>query len=115
MAKVHLQNGLDWNGRPVAEERAASLPSGKRTSVKWAALAEQVLAMKEQAGRSPLTLKRDRYVLNLTLPALAEKPVNSITRQDFLAICREEERKGNLIASRRILGLSRQVIKLALA
>jgi integrase len=100
-------------------------PSAKRKELKeagfaeprslWKDVAETWLAKREREGAKPATLNKNAWLLGHTFEALGDRPVASLTTQDFLAVLQEIETAGKFESAQRARAVCEQVCRFAKA
>jgi len=78
-------------------------------------IADEMLAKSEKEGRAPATLRKNRWLLSLTLPDIGKHPIDQISAVEILTSLRKVEAKGNYETARRLRAIIGQVFRYAIA
>lgn len=104
-AELHAGNDPARNKR---ERRHEAKSAGENT---FATVAEEWLSRQQVAE---VTSRKDRWILNLLLPAIGSRPVNQIAPRELLAVLRKIEESGRLETARRAKIKAGQVFRFAI-
>jgi hypothetical protein len=79
------------------------------------AVADEWLAKMERENRSPVTMKKLRWLTDFINAALGKRPVASITAQELLVMLRKMEGKGRYETAKRLRSTCSQIFRYAIA
>ena len=97
-ARRVLVRGVD----PGEQSKLDKISASVAASNTFRAVAEEWVAKIEQEGLSPVTLKKIRWLLGFTYPALGNRPVVEISPHELLAVLRKVEARGRHDSAKRI-------------
>jgi integrase len=106
-----LAKGVDPAEQAKLDKIAASVASANT----FAAVADEWIAKAEREGLSPITLKKIRWLLSFTYPALGRRPITEISPHELLAVLRVVEMRGRHDSAKRIRATCSQVFRYAIA
>jgi hypothetical protein len=89
-ARRLLAKGVDPGAKAKLDKVAASVAAAN----KFQAVAEEWLAKIEREDLSPVTLKKNRWLLSFTFPVLGRRPIADISPHELLAVLRTVETCG---------------------
>lgn len=110
-ARALIANGVD----PGAERQAAALAAKLNAGTTFKAVGKEYLDKASREGRTAVTIKKSRWLLELMTPDLGELPVAEITPGQLLATLRKVEGKGHLETARRMRSLAGRIFRYAVA
>lgn len=85
---------VEEGGDPVAEKRQKRLQAELAAKTTFELVATEYIQKMEREGRSPATIKKARWFLEL-LGAIAKRPIASITPHELLDVLKRVERRGH--------------------
>lgn len=115
---------LTLNGaREALAEARGSLVAGVDPSIArkisaantFDAVANEWLERQAAEGRSPVTLKKNTWVLSLARPAIGPRPIAEITSAECLVILQGLQQKGTLETAHRVRAIVGAVFRFAIA
>lgn len=109
-AREQLRDGVD----PVQERRREKLLAACNSSNSFGDIAREYINKIEREGRSPTTIGKTRWLLELLAP-IAGQPITEIKALDMLAALKRLEEKGNYETARRCRSFSSRVFRYAAA
>lgn len=89
-AKAELEDGID----PVEEKRQSRLKAELAAQTTFGLVAEEYIQKMEREGRSPATIKKARWFLEL-LAGIAKRPIALVTPHELLDVLKRVERRGH--------------------
>ncbi|GAA0328103.1 hypothetical protein GCM10009087_42890 [Sphingomonas oligophenolica] len=92
IARAELIDGID----PVEEKRQRKLKAELAAQTTFKLVAEEFIQKMEREGKSPATIKKARWFLEL-LKGIADRPIASITPHELLDALKRIERRGGSI------------------
>lgn len=98
---------------PAAEKKADEAAEARRAETTFAAYADLYLDRLAKAGRSPATLKKSKWIVEVLASDLRAHQLADITPRDVLRVVRAVEAKGNRETARRMRGVLSAVFRLA--
>lgn len=110
-ARRVLAKGIDPAEKLKLDRIAASVAAANT----FQAVADEWVAKIEQEGLSPVTLKKIRWLLSFTYPALGKRPIADISPHELLAVLRTVEVRGRHESAKRIRATCSQVFRYAIA
>lgn len=110
-ARKLLADGQD----PTAKRRQDEAKAKARAENTFKSIATEWLAKCEAEERAPATLRKLRWLLEFTYPALGERAIDEITAPDLLAVLRTVEVRGRHESARRLRGTCGTVFRYAIA
>jgi integrase len=109
-AKAELDDGID----PVEEKRQRRLKAGLAAQTTFAVVAEEYIQKMEREGRSPATIKKARWFLEL-LDGIAKRPIASVTPHELLDVLKRVERRGHHETALRLRSFAGRVFRYGFA
>jgi len=85
---------VEEGGDPVAEKRQKRLQAELAAKTTFELVATEYIQKMEREGRSPATIKKARWFLEL-LGGIAKRPIASITPHELLDVLKRVERRGH--------------------
>jgi integrase len=110
-ARRLLAKGIDPAQQAKLDRVAASVAAANT----FQAVADEWLAKIEREDLSPVTLKKNRWLLSFTYPALGRRPIADISPHELLAVLRTVEVRGRHESAKRIRATCSQVFRYAIA
>lgn len=110
VARAQLIDGVD----PVAEKRQRRIEEELAAKTTFALVAEEYIQKAEHEGRSPATIKKARWFVDL-LGGVAERPIASITSHELLDVLKRIERRGNHETAVRLRSFTGRVFRYGFA
>lgn len=110
-ARRLLARGIDPSEQLKQDRIAASVAAANT----FQAVADEWLAKIEREDLSPVTLKKNRWLLSFTYPALGRRPIADISPHELLAVLRTVEVRGRHESAKRIRATCSQVFRYAIA
>ena len=90
----HARADVEEGGDPVAEKRQKRLQAELAAKTTFELVATEYIQKMEREGRSPATIKKARWFLEL-LGGIAKRPIASITPHELLDVLKRVERRGH--------------------
>ncbi|MCC2977948.1 tyrosine-type recombinase/integrase [Sphingomonas sp. PL-96] len=109
-AKAELDDGID----PVEEKRQRRLKAELAAQTTFALVAEEYIQKMEREGRSPATIKKARWFLEL-LDGIAKRPIASVTPHELLDVLKRVERRGHHETALRLRSFAGRVFRYGFA
>lgn len=109
-AKAELDDGID----PVEEKRQRRLKAELAAQTTFGLVAEEYIQKMEREGKSPATLKKARWFLEL-LAGIAKRPIASITPHELLDVLKRVERRGHHETALRLRSFAGRVFRYGFA
>jgi integrase len=97
----------------VAKEEAAAARLAEQ--ITFRVVAQDWYAKCEREGRAPITLQKQKWLLEFAYPALGDRPINRISAHEVYEVLRSVEAKGHFETARRLRGTCGQVFRYAVA
>jgi integrase len=110
-ARRLLAKGIDPAEQAKLDKVAASVAATNT----FQAVADEWIAKIEREGLSPVTLKKNRWLLSFTFPPLGRRPIADISPHELLAVLRTVEVRGRHDSAKRIRATCSQVFRYAIA
>jgi integrase len=110
-ARRLLAKGID----PAAQAKLDKIAASVAAANTFLAVADEWLAKIERENLSPVTLKKNRWLLSFTFPALGRRPIADISPHELLAVLRTVEVRGRHESAKRIRATCSQVFRYAIA
>jgi len=110
-ARKVLARGEDPGEKIKLERIAASVAA----SNSFKAVADEWLTKVEKEGRSAVTMKKLRWLLDFINASIGKRPVASISAQELLIMLRKMEGKGRYETAKRLRSTCSQVFRYAIA
>jgi len=109
-AKAELDDGID----PVEEKRQRRLKAKLAAQTTFALVAGEYIEKMEREGRSPATIKKARWFLEL-LDGIAKRPIAAITPHELLDVLKRVERRGHHETALRLRSFAGRVFRYGFA
>lgn len=109
-AKAELDDGID----PVEEKRQRRLKAELAAQTTFGLVAEEYIQKMEREGKSPATLKKARWFLEL-LAGIAKRPIASVTPHELLDVLKRVERRGHHETALRLRSFAGRVFRYGFA
>lgn len=109
-AKAELDDGID----PVEEKRQRRLKAELAAQTTFALVAGEYIEKMEREGRSPATIKKVRWFLEL-LDGIAKRPIAAITPHELLDVLKRVERRGHHETALRLRSFAGRVFRYGFA
>jgi integrase len=110
-ARRVLAKGIDPAEKLKLDKIAVSVAAANT----FQAVADEWIAKIEREDLSPVTLKKIRWLLSFTYPALGKRPIADISPHELLAVLRTVEVRGRHESAKRIRATCSQVFRYAIA
>lgn len=110
-ARKVLARGDDPAERIKLDRIAAAVAA----SNSFQAVADEWLSKVEKEGRSPVTMKKLRWLLGFINASIGKRPIASISAQELLLMLRQMEGKGRYETAKRLRSTCSQVFRYAIA
>ncbi len=108
--KAELEDGID----PVEEKRQRRLKAELAAQTTFGLVAEEYIQKMEREGKSPATLKKARWFLEL-LAGIAKRPIAAVTPHELLDILKRVERRGHHETALRLRSFAGRVFRYGFA
>lgn len=109
-ARAQLVDGVD----PVAEKRQRRIEAELAAKTTFALVAEEYIQKSEREGRSPATIKKARWFVEL-LGDIGKRPIASVTSHELLAVLKRIKRRGNHETAVRLRSFAGRVFRYGFA
>lgn len=109
-AKGELDDGID----PVEEKRQRRLKAELAAQTTFGLVAEEYIQKMEREGKSPATLKKARWFLEL-LSGIASRPIALVTPHELLDLLKRVERRGHHETALRLRAFAGRVFRYGFA
>lgn len=109
-AKAELDDGID----PVEEKRQRRLKAELAAQTTFGLVAEEYIQKMEREGKSPATIKKARWFLEL-LAGIAKRPIASVTPHELLDVLKRVERRGHHETALRLRSFAGRVFRYGFA
>lgn len=110
-ARRLLAKGID----PAEQAKLDKITASVAAANTFQAVADEWLAKIEREDLSPVTLKKNRWLLSFTYSALGRRPIADISPHELLAVLRTVETRGRHESAKRIRATCSQVFRYAIA
>ncbi|UUL83764.1 tyrosine-type recombinase/integrase [Sphingomonas qomolangmaensis] len=110
-ARKVLARGDDPSERIKLDRIAATVAA----SSSFKAVADEWLLKVEKEGRSPVTMKKLRWLLSFINATIGQRPVASISAHELLIMLRKMEAKGRYETAKRLRSTCSQIFRYAIA
>jgi integrase len=110
-ARRLLARGIDPSEQLKQDKIIASVAAANT----FQAVADEWLAKIEREDLSPVTLKKNRWLLSFAYPTLGRRPIADISPHELLAVLRTVEVRGRHETAKRIRATCSQVLRYAIA
>lgn len=111
LARKVLARGDDPGEQIKLQRIAASVAA----SNSFKAVADEWLAKAEREGRSAVTMKKLRWLLDFINASIGKRPIASISAQELLVMLRKMEGKGRYETAKRLRSTCSQIFRYAIA
>ena len=108
--RAELEDGID----PVEEKRLRRLKAELAAQTTFRLVANEFISKMETEGRSPATIKKARWFLEL-LKGIAERPIAAITPHELLDALKRIERRGHHETALRLRSFAGRVFRYGFA
>jgi integrase len=113
--KRDLAHGeIEDGGDPVEEKRQRKLEAEIAAHTTFKLVAEEYIQKMEREGRSPATLKKTRWFLEL-LDKIAPRPISEITPHELLDALKRVEKRGHHETAQRLRAFTGRIFRYAFA
>jgi integrase len=109
-AKATMRDGKD----PGAQRKLDKLTKKAVAGNTFRALAEDWLMQEAKRGHAEITINKKRWLIEMTLPDIGDRPISEITPPELLAVLRKLEARGHLESARRMRSVCSQVFRYAI-
>lgn len=109
-AKAELDDGID----PVEEKRQRRLKAELAAQTTFGLVAEEYIQKMEREGKSPATLKKARWFLEL-LAGIVKRPIASVTPHELIDVLKRVERRGHHETALRLRSFAGRVFRYGFA
>jgi Arm DNA-binding domain len=110
-ARRLLAKGVD----PAEQAKLDKITASVAAANTFQAVTDEWLAKIEREDLSPVTLKKNRWLLSFTYPALGRRPIADISPHELLAVLRTVEVRSRHESAKRIRATCSQVFRYAIA
>jgi integrase len=110
-ARKVLARGCD----PAEQIKLERIAAAVAASNSFKAVADEWLVKVECEGRSAVTMKKLRWLLDSINESIGKRPVASITAQELLVMLRKMESKGRYETAKRLRSTASQIFRYAIA
>jgi Arm DNA-binding domain len=110
-ARRQLAEGLD----PLEQAKLEKIAKSIAATNTFQAVAEEWLEKIEKEGLAAITLKKARWLLAQTYPALGKRPISEITAHELLLVLKKIEASKRYDTAHRIRSTCSQVFRYAIA
>ncbi|RZF64721.1 DUF4102 domain-containing protein [Sphingomonas populi] len=108
--RAELEDGID----PVEEKRQRRIKDELAAATTFGLVAEEFIQKMEREGKSPATVKKARWFLEL-LDALAKRPIAAVTPHELLDVLKRVERRGHHETALRLRSFAGRVFRYGFA
>lgn len=108
--KAELEDGID----PVEEKRQRRIAAELAAQTTFGLVAEEYIQKMEREGKSPATLKKARWFLEL-LAGIASRPIALVTPHELLDVLKRVERRGHHETALRLRSFAGRVFRYGFA
>ena len=105
---------IEEGGDPAAEKRQKRLEAELAAKTTFELVATEYIQKMEREGRSPATIKKARWFLEL-LAGIAKRPIASITPHELLDVLKRVERRGHHETAVRLRAFAGRVFRYGFA
>lgn len=109
-ARAQLIDGID----PVQEKQQKRLEAELAAKTTFKLVAEEYIQKMEREGKSPATIKKARWFLEL-LDGIASRPIASVTPHELLDVLKRVERRGHHETALRLRAFAGRVFRYGFA
>lgn len=100
---------------PAETSRLEKLSASIAAANSFKAVADEWLVKMEREGRSPVTMKKLRWLLDFINASIGRRPIASISAQELLVMLRKMEGKGRYETAKRLRSTCSQIFRYAIA
>jgi hypothetical protein len=100
---------------PAEQIKLEKIAAAVAASNSFKAVADEWLVKVEREGRSAVTMKKLRWLLDFINESIGKRPVASITAQELLIMLRKMEGKGRYETAKRLRSTASQIFRYAIA
>lgn len=100
---------------PAEQIKLEKIAAEVATSNSFKAVADEWLVKVEREGRSGVTMKKLRWLLDFINEAIGKRPIASISAQELLEMLRKMEGKGRYETAKRLRSTCSQIFRYAIA
>ena len=105
---------IEDGGDPVEEKRQSKLKAEIAARTTFKLVADEYIQKMEREGRSPATIKKARWFLDL-LDKIAKRPISEITPHELLDALKRVEKRGHHETAQRLRAFTGRVFRYAFA
>jgi integrase len=106
---------LARDGDPAEQIKLERIAATVAAANSFKAVGDEWLAKAEREGRSAVTMKKLRWLLDFIYASIGSRPVTAITAQELLMMLRKTESKGRYETAKRLRSTCSQVFRYAIA
>lgn len=110
-ARAKLIDGID----PVEEKRQRKLEAEVAARTTFNLVAEEYIQKMEREGKSPATIKKARWFLDLLDKDIGKRPISAVTPHELLDALKRVERRGHHETAQRLRAFAGRVFRYAFA
>lgn len=110
-AQACLERGID----PSAQRKAAKLEQAIAGKNSFGAVAEEYVQKRISENIAERTIKKQRTILTVLLPRLADRPIRDITPPELLEVLRATEARGKRTLANEARALAGRIFRYAIA
>lgn len=110
-ARRLLAEGID----PMEQAKLDRIAESIAAKASFEAVAEEWLEKRELEGIAPMTLKRARWLLEITYPAIGRRSITDISAHELLLVLKKVEKSKRYDTASRIRSTCSQVFRYAIA
>ena len=110
-AQAKLIDGID----PVEEKRQRKLAAEIAARTTFHLVAEEYIQKSEREGRSPATIKKARWFLELLDRDIGKRPISEVTPHELLEALKRVERRGHFETAQRLRAFAGRVFRYGFA
>lgn len=100
---------------PAAAKRRERIVAKVAAGTTFGAVAAEYIDKAEREGRAPATVSKLRWIRELLLPAIGNRPVDQIEPHEVLAVLKQQESAGTLETAKRTRAFASRVFRYAVA
>lgn len=109
--RSQVAHGID----PVVAKQQAALEAAIAEATTFRVVAEEYIGKMEREGKSPATLKKTRWLLDLLDATIAPRPIAAITPHELLGALKTIERRGHHETAQRLRAFAGRIFRYAIA
>ncbi len=106
---------VGMGGDPAAAKRRQRVAAKVAAGITFGDVAREYVDKVEREGRSTATVSKLRWVRELLLPALGNRPIDQIEPHEVLAVLKQQEVAGTLETAKRTRAFASRVFRYAVA